>query len=53
MALVTAPGSKRQADLCEFKANLLYIVSSGTVRVKWRDPLLKQTNKQRVANNIT
>ena len=36
---------QRQASLCEFKASLVYRVSSRTARATQRDPVSK-TNKQ-------
>ena len=44
--LILALGLQRQADLCEFKASLIYKVSFRTTRaIKQRNPVLKQQNK--------
>ena len=44
--IVPALGRQRQADLCEFQASLVYIMSSGTAKTIERDPVTnKQTNK--------
>jgi hypothetical protein len=32
---LSAPGRQRQADLCEFEANLVYIMSSRTARTTY------------------
>ena len=47
-ALIPALGRLRQEDLCEFKASLVYIVSSKTARAIQRNQVLKnkQTNKK-------
>jgi hypothetical protein len=37
---------QRQAHLCDFEANLVYIVSSRAVRATQRNVTQKQTNKQ-------
>jgi hypothetical protein len=40
------PRRQRQVDLCEFKASLVYRVSSRTVKATQRNPVLKnKTNK--------
>ena len=39
------PSRDRQMDLCEFKASLVYISSSRTVKATHRNPVL-ETNKQ-------
>ena len=45
MPLIPAPGRQRQADLCEFKVNVVYKVSSVTARtVTQRNPVLKNLN---------
>jgi hypothetical protein len=48
-----ALGRQRQADLCEFKASFVYIVSSRTARAVQRDPVSKITkqNKQTEKTN--
>ena len=51
MLLISALRSKKQADLCEFEANLVYKVSFRTSRtVTQRNPVskTKQTNKQTI-----
>ena len=49
MTLTTALRRQRQANLCEFKANLVYRVSSRIARpVTQRNPVLRnKTNKQK------
>ena len=45
MPLILAFGRQRQADVREFKVNLVYIVSSRTARATQRCPVsIKQTN---------
>jgi hypothetical protein len=39
MSLISTPGRQRQADLCEFKASLVYRVNSGLTRLH-RETLL-------------
>ena len=57
MPLVSALGRQRQVDLCEFKASLVYRLSSRTTRVTQKNPVLKnknpnkQTNKQKTNKN--
>jgi hypothetical protein len=34
MCLVSASGRQRQVDICEFGVNLVYILSSGPVKVR-------------------
>jgi hypothetical protein len=48
MPLISALGRQRQADLCEFKASLVYKVGSRTTIATQRNPVStnKQTNKQ-------
>jgi len=41
------PGGQRQTDLCEFKATLVYRVSSRTARATRRNPAM-DTNKQKL-----
>ena len=36
MPLISALGRQKQADLCEFKASLVYIVSSRTARASYK-----------------
>jgi hypothetical protein len=38
---------ERQADLCEFKANLVYRLSSRTARDTQRNSVLKNKNKNK------
>jgi hypothetical protein len=40
-------GRQRQADLCEFKASLVYRESSRTARVTQRNPVLKNKKKEK------
>ena len=51
MPLISALGRQKQADLCEFKANLVHRTSSRTTKVgDTEKPCLKkqkQTNKQK------
>ena len=42
--MILALGKQRQVDLCEFKASLVYKVSSRTAKATWRN--LKTRNKQ-------
>ncbi|EGV97485.1 hypothetical protein I79_005144 [Cricetulus griseus] len=42
---------QRQADLCEFKANLAYRVSSGTARATKTNPVSKKSNGKRKTKN--
>jgi hypothetical protein len=41
--LIPALGKQRQSDLCDFKASLVYRVSSRTARATQRNPVLKET----------
>jgi hypothetical protein len=45
MALILALRRQRQADLCEFKATMVYRTSSGTARATQRYPVLKNEIK--------
>ena len=47
MSLSLALGRKRQADLCELEASLVYKVSSRTARATERNPVSKNQNKQK------
>jgi hypothetical protein len=40
-ALITASRREKQVDFHDFKASLIYIVSSRAMRVMWRDPVSK------------
>ena len=40
--LILTLGRERQMDLCEFKASLVYRVSSRTAKVTQRNPVLKK-----------
>jgi hypothetical protein len=42
MPLIPALGRQKQADLCEFKASLVYKSSSRPARATQRDPVLKR-----------
>ena len=46
MPLILALGRQRQVDLCEFKASLVYRVSSRTAGATGR-PCLEKTKKKR------
>ena len=46
-SLILVLGRQRQVDLCEFKASLVYRVSSKTVRATQRNPVLKNNNSQK------
>ena len=46
MPLILALGRQKQVDLCEFKASLVYIVSSRTAGATGRPCLKKTKNKQ-------
>jgi hypothetical protein len=45
LAFIPACGRKRQIDLCEFKAHLVYKVSFRTPRVTQRNLILKNPNQ--------
>jgi len=47
MHLILAPGRKRWADICEFKASLVFKVSSMTASATQRNPVSKQTKQKR------
>ena len=38
---------QKQADLCEFKTNLVYRVNSRTAKATQRNPVLKNQNKNK------
>jgi hypothetical protein len=42
---------KRQADLCEFKASLVYRVSSRIARTTQRNPVLNKTRTKQTKRN--
>lgn len=42
MLLISAHGRKRKADLCKFKARLVYIESSRTTEIIERGPVSKK-----------
>ena len=46
MSLIPALGRQRQVDPLEFKANLVYRVSSRTARDTQRNPILKNQNRE-------
>ena len=48
MPFILALGRQRQADLCEFKASLVYRVSSRSARATQGDLFQKQTNKHKL-----
>ena len=43
--LIPALGGQKQVDFCEFKASLVYIVSSRTARTVTQRPCLKKINQ--------
>ena len=48
MLLIPALGRQRQADLCEFKASLVYEASSRTARpVSQRNPVSKSKGEKK------
>jgi hypothetical protein len=49
MPLIPALGRQRQADLCEFKASLVYTVSSRSTRATQRNPV---SNKNKSSNKV-
>lgn len=51
----TSTQRQRQADLCEFKASLVYVVSSKTAKATQGDPVSekKKTKKQITSKNHT
>ena len=46
-SLTSALGRQKQADLCGFKASLVYRVSYGTARTTQRNPALKNQKKKK------
>ena len=52
MPLIPALWWQRQKDRCEFNSSLVYRESSRTGKSTWRDPVLKQTNKQTDNNKM-
>jgi hypothetical protein len=46
MPLMPTLGRQRQVELCEFKASLVYRVSSRTAKATQRNPFLKNKTKQ-------
>ena len=53
MPLIPAPGRQRQADLCEFKASLVYSTSSRTgFRTTQRNPVLKNKKEKQASKQI-
>jgi hypothetical protein len=44
---------QRQMDVCEFKASLVYRVSSRIARAIQRNPILKTKNKQKTSKQIS
>ena len=46
MLLIPALGRQRQADLCEFKASIVYKVSSRTARATHRETLSQKQAEQ-------
>ena len=53
MPLIPALRRLKQVDLCEFKASLVYRVSSRTARAIQRNPVSKKNQKKKVGNPIT
>jgi hypothetical protein len=49
--LISALSSHRQEDLCEFKASLVYRMSSKTARAAQQNPV--KTNKKKKKKNQT
>jgi hypothetical protein len=47
MPLIQALRRQRQADLCEFKASLVYRISFKTAKGIQRNPVLKKKKKQK------
>jgi hypothetical protein len=47
MSLILALGRQSQKDLCEFKASLIYSVTSRTARVIQINPVLKKQKKNK------
>ena len=54
MLLIPALRRQRQADLCEFKASLVYRVSSRAAKSRQRDPVSKnqKTTKRIIPVNL-
>ena len=51
MPLVPVLGRQRQADLCEFEANPVYVVSFRTARATQRNPVLKKPKTKKQTRN--
>jgi hypothetical protein len=51
MPLISTLG-RQVADLCEFKASLVYRVSSRTARATRRNPVWKNNNKKQTNKNL-
>ena len=51
--LTNADLNQRQADLSEFKANLVNILSSRTSRTMWRDHVSENKTKQQHQQSMT
>ena len=47
MSLIPVLGRQRQEDLYEFKACLIYTMSSRTARAMQRNPVLKKKKKEK------
>jgi hypothetical protein len=50
MPLILALGRQRQVNLCEFKASLVYIVSSRIARAPQRNPVSKNKTQNKEIN---
>ena len=48
MLLILPLWSQRQVNLCEFKASLVYILSSMTARAIQRNPVLKNKSPSQI-----
>jgi hypothetical protein len=53
MSLIPALKKQRQADLCAFKASLVYRVNSKTAKVTWRKTNKKQKQNQQQQQKFT
>jgi hypothetical protein len=52
MPLISALGRQRQVDLCEFKASLVYRVSSRIARATQRNPDWKKKTKTKTKEKM-
>jgi hypothetical protein len=53
MPLIPVLGRQRQTDLCEFKASLIYRLSSRIARATQRNPVSNKTKQNKTKQNKT